>query len=572
MNSFNRILNKISDHKKSHFWLFLMILTLLTIYMMLANKPLLLGHDMLVHYARIEGLKNAIEDGRFPWYINYNGLDGYGYFIKAFYCDLLLVPFAVIAIFTDNVTAYECMIFIITLLCGISTYLVIKRIYNSSVAAILGALLYTFCCYRLLDLFIRAAIGESFAFIFLPIVLLGAYEIIRGDYKKWYILTIGYSLLIFSHLISSALTFITLIIFFVIYYKCLIREPKRITYLFIAALVTLIITAYYLFPMIEQMMSNTFYYEVKGSIPDNMNSVAVRITPIIEGMIQGVTSHLQTFHVKIGLLLTASICTRVFVSGKSKLVRSADILVIVGLFYVFMSSTIFPWAIFPFNKLSFMQFPWRLYQFSSLFFAIAGGFYLSEATKTNKRKLIVLIGFIIGTCIVVNSEGKNFTYQIAEIHGNNTLREIDETKRSNYSGLEYMPIKVPSSSYIYDRGNRISTKSEEANITDYKKEKGITSFSINTNKKDILELPLIYYKGYSAILNGREITVEQSQNGLIEIPVEQSGEVIVYYKGTLIQKISFYITIISILALCIYIFSQRRKKSHLKYKYDDTTV
>ena len=88
---------------------------------------------------------------------------------------------------------------------------------------------------------------------------------------------------------------------------------------------------------------------------------------------------------------------------------------------------------------------------------------------------------------------------------------------------------------------------------------GITSFDISINSNEVTELPLIYYKGYTATLNDKEVPVKESENGLVQLPVEQSGHIQVYYGGTVIQKISYFITLAGIFATCIYIFLQRRK-------------
>lgn len=131
------------------------------------------------------------------------------------------------------------------------------------------------------------------------------------------------------------------------------------------------------------------------------------------------------------------------------------------------------------------------------------------------------------------------------------------------NGAEYVPDKVSSAYYILSRGDGITSLSGQTIVNSYKRNKEVLSINISVQRVDSLELPLFYYKGYGATLNDKSIAVLQSELGLIQIPVNTSGEVDVYYKGTTIQKITWYITILSIFLLCIYIFVGR-KISHKK--------
>lgn len=560
MRTINNIINSVAEKKAIHIWIVLGLLIFLSAFMLYAyGFNLSGGHDYYFHNARFEALMKALQNGMFPVYIDYDGVNGYGYLPKLFYSDVILIPFAIIGNLTSTQTGYLSILFTMTVLCGLFTYIVVNKIYKNSFAAAVSALLYTFCMYRLYDLYHRAALGEVLSFTFLPIVFLGLYYIIKGDYKKWYVITIGFCLTIFSHLISSVVLFITVIIILAIYYKDLKKEPKRLLYLAIAGGASLLILAYYIYPMAEQLLSNTFYLNTDTwSYPDKN-----KINPyhIIWGMTNGLPLPDQGFSPRLGLLLTLGIIVRIFIrnNGKSPLLRSADILVILGLLFVFATSSLFPWSVFPFSKMNYLQFPWRLYEFSSLFFAVAGGYYLSILLKSNVRKFVVLCFITLFTVLALLGDGKyynNFTVQYRD-----TYEYINMDNHYYISGLEYYPAKVPSTHYIQKRGIVIDTKDSTTNITNFARNKNITTFDVEIKNPDQLELPLLYYKGYKATLNGENLTVEQSDNGLLALAVNQSGRVEVYYKGTAVQYICFWISIAAIVALCIYIFlSKKRKK------------
>ncbi|MDR1090757.1 MAG: YfhO family protein [Prevotella sp.] len=554
MKRTDNLLDQVAANRKSHFRLFLSVLLVLSLLMMYFYNPLQPGQDFFFHYRRLQALMDGMGTGPYLIYLDYGAMDGYGYFAKAFYPDFVLIPFACIGNLTSIEFAYQFMIFTMTILCGIFTYIFVNKVYKNSFAASVSALLYTFAVYRLLDIYHRAAIGEALTFTFLPLVFLGLYHIIKGDYKKWYILAIGFSLMILTHLISSLLLFITVLIFFVIYYKPLFREPQRVRCLLLAGAATVFITAYYTFPMIEQMASGTFYYESRDLMSKTQDS-ALKMNWIVWGLFSGIIHPRQVFIPGTGLLLTCAVALRLFVYGKSKELRSADILVILGLAFVFASSFLFPWSIFPFNKLNFIQLPWRLFEFSTFFFAVAGGYYLSQAFKSRKRLAVAGFSIVIVIVSVMANDGK--LYQ--DVRSNRPITQVAALENDYHlGGLEYMPDKVPSPEYIAQRGDRVGKKYEDTKVTSFRKG-GVTVLDIITSEPETLELPLLYYKGYKAVFNGEEIQVSESGNGLVQIPVEKSGSATIYYAGTFIQKSGYYITLISIIALCVFIALQRRK-------------
>ncbi|BES62455.1 hypothetical protein DCPSUM001_26990 [Dysgonomonas capnocytophagoides] len=124
--------------------------------------------------------------------------------------------------------------------------------------------------------------------------------------------------------------------------------------------------------------------------------------------------------------------------------------------------------------------------------------------------------------------------------------------------LEYLPITLTTTS-IEKRGEIIKKENTDTSINKIKRNRGKIEFNVNPISKDVLELPLTYYKGYTATINNANIEVTKSKNGFVEIPVNQSGKVTVEFTGTFLQKYSIYITLISIILLSIYIIIQNRK-------------
>ena len=558
------LLNNIQHNTKKQFWLFVSVLVFLTLFTMYCCSPTTSywGYDFFFHLRRFDVLIEALKNGSYPMYFDYSNIDGYGYFTKGFYPDITLLPFALVGTFTGTYFAYDFMIFTMTILCGVFAYKAVNTIIKSPFAASVAAILYTFATYRLYDVYHRFALGEALSFTFLPLIFLGLYHIIAGDYKKWYILAIGYSLLIYTHLISSVLTFFMLIPFLLYYYKRFIKEPKRFLYLLLAAVVTLLIVSYYIFPTLEQMASNIFYYETRSpGGPIVHNKLPYNL--VAWGFINGLAYPKDEFFCGTGILLTIAILLRIFIRGKSSKLRMVDIGVLVGILCIIGTFKEFPWGRPPFSYLGFIQYPARLYEFTTVFFALAGGYYLSEILKNSKQRFIAFVIIIVATMGVI----VNHSIIFKELFAQNRFRYYEGVADKNPTidnkyhliGQEYIPDRVPSVEFLHQRGLKVEHMNEDTKIENLRRENKYTIFDVSVNKADSLELPLLFYKGYNVILNQKEIPVTQSKNGLIEVPVNQSGEVKAYYKGTTIQWVSFCISILCIFGLCIYIFLSKKK-------------
>lgn len=560
MNPFICFLNNIQHNKKNQYWIFFSVLVFLALFMMccFGSSSSYSGYDFPFHYRRLYTLSDALRHGIYPsFYVDFSNVDGYGYFTKGFYSDLILVPFALIAIFTDMYFAYDAMIFTMTILCGVFMYHTVKTIYKNSYIASLSAILYTFAVYRLYDIYQRGALAEALSFTFLPIVFLGLYCIIKGDYRKWYVLAIGYTLLIYTHVIASVLMFVTLIILVLVYYKSFFKEPKRIGYLFLAGAVTVVLTSYYTLPMLEQLSSNSFYLDSR-SPGGGAGYGKVGFDYILWGFVSGIAYPHGELWTGIGIVLTLIIFLRFFVpKEKSQALRSVDIGVIIGICFIVAISRIFPWGRFPFSLLGFIQYPWRLYEFVSFFFAVAGAYYASRVFIKDKQRFIVFAVLILITMVTTYIQSEN--YKSLDPNGGSLTKEraalVEPTYANGYNliGREYLPSKLSDISYIRNRGEDVEFRNSDTRITDLRREYNKTLFNVSVNKIDTFGLPLLYYYGYTVTLNGEKLPVFQSDFGLLEVVTDKSGNVEAYYERTTLQKISFYISLIGLLMLCIYI-------------------
>jgi hypothetical protein len=307
------------------------------------------------------------------------------------------------------------------------------------------------------------------------------------------------------------------------------------------------------------MQSNTFKYEGSDwSLPSR-----TKLTPLyfIWALLCGFVFPKDIMIVGIGILLVILVWLRFFIKGDDKILRGVDTGVFIGVFYLIASSSIFPWGRFPFTLFSFIQYPSRLFLFVTFFFAIAGAYYISQLFVKNKQRMIVIVFIVLCTGVTLYMHSNNYKY-MQETY----ITESNATPApGNFfylNGAEYVPERVESAYFIQERGDSIISLHNGVEVKGQNRTGNILSADVIVHNTDSLELPLFYYKGYTAKLNNREVAVEQSRHGLIQIPAGETGHIEVYYAGTPIQKISWYVTLVSILGLLLYIYlyNKRNKK------------
>lgn len=550
-------IGKIRRKEKNNFWIFVAILTLTTIFSMYRFSVFDLvsvGHDASFHYNRFVSLSKAISNGNFPVYIDYEAIHNYGYATNLFYPNFTLIPFALIGKYTGYVIAYQIMCFTYTILTGLFTYLCVNKIFKDKLTGYISAILYTFCLYRLQDYFERSAIAESVTFTFLPLIFYGLHEIIRGNYKKWYILSIGYSLFILTHILSTILVSILIFIYILLSFNNLKKEPVRIYYIIGSISISILLSAYFVFPFLEQIISDSFNFEIFTNYPFSR----VSTNDIFKVFFS--LGKEKLFLPAIGLTITLPIMCRFFIKKTDNTTKYIDYLAIAGLFLTLYTFDFLPQFLYNNYIFSRIQFLFRIYEFSSFILAIAGSYYLSKVIRLNARNILIIpILLILILTSIFLSSWNIFNYAKYGIV-NLPERSLSNNYFLGYAdNLEYLPITLTTTS-IEKRGEIIKKENTDTSINKIKRNRGKIEFNVNHISKDVLELPLTYYKGYTATINNANIEVTKSKNGFVEIPVNQSGKITVEFTGTFIQKYSIYITLLSSILLSVYIIIQNRKQ------------
>ncbi len=442
--------------------------------------------------------------------------------------------------------------FIVYIVSSIMMYKLVNRVFKNKYVALISAIFYITFPYITIDVFSRSAIAETLMFMFMPMIVLGLYELFNGDERLFYFwFIIGYTGMINSHLVLSVYFTALIMIYLIVNIKKVFTKEK-FKALLISSLLILLINAFFLVPIVEHKMINT--YEVfEGTNMASSYSLELSTLELKEFIIQKHSEQYLTVSYYLNLL--ALVMALVTIIDNKKLLKEKSqrnffvFLVVLIIFLLILITGIFPWAIAP-KMMLMLQFVWRLETILILALSILAAIALMNVKKT-KTKIIFLIIIVLFNLWTVNNLMNPEKMEVYNIDN------IDVS----YYGLgwssEYLP-KVTVSNmenriYFKNRTQDIIVKQGSAKIQIKENNTPTLKATIqNCESETVIELPRIYYLGYELSLTndkGKQYKLDlyMNDNGFIETKINENGILQLEYTGTIVAQIANIISAITIL-------------------------
>ena len=527
--------------------LFIILILTLVSSSILFLKNVRVGGDFFFHISRIKFVRDKILS------LNISGIyfiNGFGYGEGLFYPDIFIYIPAIFYLFSDNLLLiYKLLLVSINFFVILSMYYSINKLTNSKKIGIICSVIYAFLPYRLTTLYNRSALGESIAFIFLPIIIYSFLELLKGKKEKYIPLALSMSSIILSHILSSVIVIGILVVIFLFNIKNIIKNKRILLDLLYAIIITILLTAFFIFPMFEQFLNTQFYVKYAGYIvPIYDRSLSIiNIFTELNWLIP------SKYYIPSGIGIVISLVLIIFIMNFKNTRKDTKFIFILSFVGLLMTTNLFPWKILE-RYLSIFQFPWRLLTVVTTLLVFGTGFLINDIgiNKIGFKKICVFIA------LLAFSTGITYFSLSEEPYKMNSLFNIE--KVISISWAEYLPIECPSNYILYDntyiiKTNELKINSDrkfEYNILFDKRNKYIIDFHDNKFKNNFVELPIIYYKGYKVKINGKYQKSFKTESGLLGIYLnEEFGKIVVSYDGTFIQKISRIISILSLIGLLI---------------------
>lgn len=513
---------------------------------LLGSIPLLNGYaiggdDYRFHLFRIEGIAEGLRSGQFPVKIMPNWWNEFGYGTSLFYGDIFLYVPAVLTFFGYSMqTVYKCYVVGINLLTAWIAYKSFYKISKDDRIALIGAFLYSLNLYRLIDIYIRSAVGEYTAIAFLPLVFLGIYFM---EEDGWIYLALGLTGCIQSHVLTSMMVVFFAGLFGIIKIRWLLKKTVLLQFCK-AGIVTFLWNAWFIIPFLNIYIGQKYKVHFAGHGLD-LDKRALPVSAIFQIFFD------EYYTLGLPLILAGVVAFVLLLVYRKRLNEKQGNRNLKREIYIFLFmmgiavSLSLKWI--PYNKMKenypligklmgTVQFPWRFMEFAAVFSVIAlvsVYFLWKKSIEVIEGKKIRILWYgtqavlsvliILGALSVYDALVPDEGY--IEAHEYYALEGFIDT-------VEYLPADAESGEVSHE----LLTSSKDITVSDY--EKKYTNIKVDCENKGAedgyIDVPLFYYPCYKAKdeRTGEIMPLVYGKNSRVRI-ILPSG-----YQGTISLRVS----------------------------------
>ena len=526
------------------------------------------GQDLEFHLLRIDGIFRELRNGHFPVRIATVWNGGYGYATSVFYGDILLYFPAFLRLCGVSIyKAYKIYVFAMNLLSTAIAVFCFDKIFKDKRIASFVALVYMTASYRLVDVYVRSAVGEYSAILFTPLIGLAVWNIYAGEnssvkdnIKNGLILAIGMSGTITSHILTSEMTVVALLLVFVLLLKKSMSWNALRTY-FVGVVGTLLLSAFFIVPFLD-------YYK---NVPVEITAPAAMAIPKkvqTSGLALG--EYFAFFNNPFGgdqymlctpgIILMGTLIVAVVIWIRGKASAQIKVLTICSTCMLFLASDIFPWNRLAyrfkvFNLLAQVQFPWRYVILAIIFQTLLLGCILRE--KALESALNINSAHVVKWSVVVSLL---MICYFTSFYADNATRVkyYDTCELNTYACLsgEYLRIGEDGADTLHTDRNKFDGKFDAVN-TEYLNviSRNGTDITIDckvTGQDVTITAPLLNYKGYVVFDdNGNRYEIKDSDNYLVSfvVPADFEGNLHISFISPWYWTVAFVVSIASAIAI-----------------------
>lgn len=528
--------------------------------------------------ARLFDLNQALADGQFPPRIAPNLGFGYGYPFFNFYPSFAYYVGEIFHLLGFGyILSTKIMLFMGFFLAAFFTYLLVKEFFGRT-GAVVAAAAYTFAPYHAVDIYVRGAFAEFFAFVFIPLIFWSTYKLEKTN-KEIFIIPVALSagFLILSHNLVALMStpFLALWLIYLLF-----KSPARGRFLLrcitgfilgfglsayfwlpsyfemnytLVRILTLELANYKLhFVCIHQLFNSAWGYG--GSIPDCHDGLSFEVGKV----------HLLTS--VIVFMLFCAFWIRKKLEKKYMLVPFFSVALLLSMFFTVRQSQ-FIWDMLP--PLWYVQFPWRFLMFSSFATSILAGSIV--VFFKNKKTQIIIAAVLVFGFVIFNLPDFNpqRLIQVSDKDYINSQKIRWETSSLSY---EYVPGKIKTKK-SKDNTTIVDITRNEIKSSPYqivKREFAVNVikdlpqekiFSVVSHSGGVFRINTYSFPGWVIYVDGQNIAYSESRKlVLIEVPLPPGVYTIrAVFKNTPIRTVGNLASIISIIGVCLITVLNRRQ-------------
>lgn len=528
--------------------------------------------------ARVYEMARALSYGQFPvrWVPDLGY--GFGYPLFNFYAPL---PYYVGGLFNlvgfSSITSTKIMFAIGILLAGVSMYFLIREVIGD-IAAVVSGIIYLYSPYHAVNIYVRGAVDEYYAYGFLPLFFLGIYKIIaKKELKKGILIgSLGFAGILLSHNILGLITgyFIAVGL---IFYFLLILFRRRSVQVFYALLGTVLLgfglSSFFIMPAlveknytrVEKLTENGSDFHNHFVYLDQLWNSPWGYGGSTSGREDGMSFKIGKFHLLFGLagfiLFLFFLRKTMHKSGLSYLSYLSVVGLIISIFLMLAPSS-FIWELLP--GFPYIQYPWRFLNFAIFGLSVLASFiflplkkpYFSVAAAAGMIFLILWFNvkyFVPREYLSLQDEdytsSLNLRYKISKIS--------DE-----YLPALFPPVTSPSEAVRESLSPTLAVAIKtDVDYPTFKK------YELQVSQPTSLVTNIAFFPGWQAFIDGKKINTLDNRGRIeLSLPAGQL-QLILIFKDTPLRIVANTISVFSIFLL-VYVSLFWKGISYGKKKFE----
>lgn len=218
-----QIFAKLKKHQNITFYLIFFGLSLLVVLPFWTTMHLYSGPDLQFHLSRIQEIFDNLKNGAPVSHIATRTFNQIGDAVVSCYPWIWLLVFAGLKFILTPVSAVYFTYVLVIFTTLVISYHSMKLVSKSSKISFYFAILYGLTTYLIMEI-ITTQFGEFLAYPFIPLAFAGLYEIMFNNYKRWYVLTLGVTGIMYAHVPTTLIVVIALLVFYLAFFA---KQPEK---------------------------------------------------------------------------------------------------------------------------------------------------------------------------------------------------------------------------------------------------------------------------------------------------------------------------------------------------------
>ncbi len=510
-----------------------------------------------IFIARLQQMSTALSDGYFP--VRWAPDLRFGEPLFNFYAPLPFYLGAAIKLLGfDFIWTAKILFILSSVLSALTMYIFCRKLFSTK-AAFLAAALYTYAPYRAVDIYVRGALSETWAFIFFPLIFYTSLLLSeKVTLKNISFLSLSLAGLMLTHNVTT-LMFLPFLGLWWLYLILKQKKWRLIVPLSCSFVLGIALSAFFLLPALFERQFIQTKYLIVGYFDFRAHFIALKqffstfwgYGSSLWGLDDGLSFQIGLVHWAVLIL---ALGLGIILRKEKKLLLLLMFLGGSFLFSLFLqhNKSTFIWEAIP--LMAFIQFPWRFLAISIFFVSIMGA-VVTEPLRSRFR-----LGYFILIAAVILM---NLQYFKPKEYVDDKFFDKFLNKESMHQGVDltkdYLPVWVETTETEYF--DKPKAEKGEIEVLDFKKRSHSISSSINVISHAEVELPVTYFPGWEVKANGKLITQSPpSKSGLVKFELPEGlYNVTVEFKDTPVRMVGNFLTLMTIALIVISLGFRRYK-------------